>query len=128
MKTKELIGLILLIAITLYFGGTLLSYIVINDATYGVTEFLLIIALVVAWGQAFTWGTRKEVQKDEMGRQIIKNSASLSYYIVFFSLLILWITDFFFINKGENYTLFIALCLAYLTHPIIQFILVKRHI
>ena len=77
----------------------------------------------------FTWGTRKEVQKDEMGRQIIaKNSAYVSYYVVFYSLLILWVIDFFIINKGENYTLFIALCLAYITYPIIQFILVKRHI
>lgn len=128
MRNKHLVGLFFLIAITLYFGGTLLSYIVIDGETYGVTEFFLLIALVVAWGQFFTWGTRKEVQKDEMGRQIIKNSAYVSYYVVFYSLLILWVIDFFFINKGENYTLFIALCLAYITYPIIQFVLVKRHI
>ncbi len=127
MRKKELVGLLFLIAITLYFGGTLLSYIVIDGATYGLTEFLLIIALVVAWGQFFTWGTRKEVQKDEMGKQIIKSSAYVSYYVVFYSLLILWVIDFFFISKGENYILFIALCLAYITYPIIQFVLVKRH-
>ena len=128
MRKRDLVGLVFLIAITLYFGGTLLSYLVIDEATYGVTEFLLIIALVVAWGQFFTWGTRKEVQKDEMGKQIIRNSAYVSYYVVFFFLLILWVIDFFFINKGTNYTLFIALCIPYITYPIVQFVLVKRHI
>ena len=128
MSKKDVVGLLFLIAITMYFGGTLLSYIVIDGATYGVTEFLLIIALVVAWGQFFTWGTRKEVQRDEMGKQIIKSSAYVSYYVVFYSLLILWVVDFFFISKGGNLLLFIALCLAYITYPIIQFVLVKRHI
>ncbi|MGV2942552.1 hypothetical protein AB5I83_23620 [Mesobacillus sp. LC4] len=128
MSKKDLVGLLFLIAITMFFGGTLLSYIVIDGATYGVTEFLLIIALVVAWGQFFTWGTRKEVQRDEMGKQIIKSSAYVSYYVVFYSLLILWVVDFFFISKGGNFLLFIALCLAYITYPIIQFVLVKRHI
>lgn len=45
-------GLIILIVITLYFGGTLLSYFRTGDA-YGVTEFLLMIALLVAWGGFF---------------------------------------------------------------------------
>ena len=35
MRRKDLVGLLFLIAITLYFGGTLLSYIVI-DETYQV--------------------------------------------------------------------------------------------
>ncbi|WP_163971125.1 hypothetical protein [Oceanobacillus halotolerans] len=127
MTKKDIVGLVFLIVITLYFGGTLLSYFVIDGATYDVTEFLLIIALLVAWGQVFTWGTRREVQKDEMGKTIMKSSAHVSYNVVLFSLLTLWVIDFFFISKGENYTLFIALCIAYITQPIIQFILVKRH-
>lgn len=127
MKTRDIIGLIFLIAITFYFGGTLLSYFRTGDS-YGVTEFLLIIALLVAWGEFFTWGTRREVQKDEMGKAIIKNSSNISYYVVVTSLLILWIIDFFYLSKGENYTLFIALCIAYISKPIIQFFLVKRHI
>src|SRR4051794_35929098 len=125
MKTKDIIGLIILIVITLYFGGTLLSYFRTGEA-YGVTEFLLIIALLVAWGGFFTWGIRREVQKDEMGKNIIKRSTYISYNVVFISLLILWVIDFVFISKGENYTLFIALCIAYITNPLIQFILVKR--
>lgn len=127
MKAKDIIGLIFLIAITLYFGGILVSFFKSGDS-YGVTEFLLIIGLLVAWGEILTWRTRREVQKDEMGKTIIKNSSNISYYVVFISLLILWIIDLFFINKGENYTLFIALCIAYIIKPIIQFILVKKHI
>ncbi|MDZ5609802.1 hypothetical protein U2I54_22795 [Bacillus pseudomycoides] len=127
MKTKDIIGLIFLIAITLYFGGTLLTYFRTGES-FGVTEILLIIGLLVVWGETFTWRTRREVQKDEMGKTIIKNSSNISYYVVFISLLILWIIDFFFINKGENYTLFIALCIAYITKPIIQFFLVKKYI
>lgn len=127
MKTKDIFGLIFLIIITLYFGGTLLSYFVTGE-TYGVTEFLLIIALLVAWGGFITWGTRREVRKDEMGKSIINKSAYISNNIVFISLLILWLLDFFFLSKGDNYTLFIALCIAYITNPIIQFVLVKSHI
>ncbi|MFJ8063625.1 hypothetical protein ACIQYS_03210 [Psychrobacillus sp. NPDC096426] len=128
MRRKDIIGLLFLIVITLYFGGTLLSYIKVDGATYGMSELLLIIALLVAWGQFFTWGTRREVQRDEMGKQIIKNSAHISYYVVITTLLLIWIIDFFFISRGENYTLFIALCIAYITYPLIQFVLMKRHI
>lgn len=128
MKKSQLFSLIFLVLITLYFGGTLASYSLIEGATYGVTEILLIIALVASWGQFFTWGTRAEVQKDEMGKEIIKRSAHMSYHIVFAALLVLWVVDFFFLSKGENYTLFIALCIAYITYPIIQFVLVKRHV
>lgn len=88
----------------------------------------MIIALLVAWVEIFTWGVRREVQKDEMGKSIIKRSAYLSYNVVFISLLILWVLDFFFISKSVNFTLFIALCIAYITNPIIQFVLVKKHI
>lgn len=128
MNKKELLSLVFLLGITVYFGGTLASYIVIENATYGVTELLLIIALLIAWGQFFTWHSRKEVQKDEMGKQIIRNSASISYQIVFVVLLILWIYDFFFVTKGANYTLFIALCVALITNPILQFIQVKKYL
>jgi hypothetical protein len=113
--------------ITGYFGVTLLSYFKIGEE-FGVTEYLVIIALLVAWGEFFTWGTHREVQQDEMGKMIIKNSANISYYVVFYALLILWIIDIFFVSKGENITLFIALCIAYLTKPIIQLFLVKRHL
>ena len=127
MKTKDIIGLIVLIGITLYFGGTLLSYFQTGDS-FGVTELLLIIGLLVAWGELVTWGLRREVQKDEMGKNIMKKSASLSYNVVFISLLILWVLDYFFISKSVNYTLFIALCIAYITNPIIQLVLMKKHI
>lgn len=127
MRTKDIIGLIVLIMITGYFGVTLLSYFKIGEE-FGVTEYLVIIALLVAWGEFFTWGTHREVQQDEMGKMIIKNSANISYYVVFYALLILWIIDIFFVSKGENITLFIALCIAYLTKPIIQLFLVKRHL
>jgi len=127
LKAKDIICFTLLIIFTLYFGTTLLSYFKSGDS-YGTTEYLLILGLLVAWGEIFTWRTRSDVQKDEMGQKIIKNSSSLSYYIVFISLLILWVIDLFFINKGQNFTLFIALCIAYITKPIIQFILVKKHI
>lgn len=127
MSKKAITSLIFLAAITIYFGGTLISYSIIEDATYGVTEILLMIAIVVAWGQFFTWHTRNEVKKDEMGKQIIRNSAYMSYHIVFAALLILWAVDFFFINRGVNYTLFIAVCIAYITYPIVQFIQVKKY-
>ena len=127
MRMKDIIGLIVLTMITGYFGITLLSYFKIGEE-FGVTEYLLIIALLVAWGEFFTWGTRGEVQKDEMGKMIIKNSANISYYVVFNALLILWIIDLFWVSKGENLTLFIALCIAYMTKPIIQLFLVKRHL
>ncbi|MFJ7951420.1 hypothetical protein ACIQZG_07815 [Lysinibacillus sp. NPDC096418] len=67
----------------------------------------------------------KEVKKDEKGKQIIQKSSSLSQ-IVFYTLLLLWVIDFFFVGKGNNHTLFLALCIAYLTNRIIQFINVKR--
>ncbi|MCO4852717.1 hypothetical protein [Bacillus vallismortis] len=128
MKRMEVLSFFALIAITLYFGGTLLSYFKIEGATFSATEWLLLISLLVAWSQIFTWKSKKEVKKDEMGKQIIKNSAHTSYHIVIVTLFILWIIDFFFINNGTNYTLFIALCVAYITHPVIQFIQVKKHI
>ncbi|AGX02446.1 MULTISPECIES: hypothetical protein [Bacillaceae] len=126
MKGKEIAALVLLIAATLYFGGTFISYIKIDGASIGSAELLVIIALLIGWVQFITWGTRKEVQKDEMGRQIIKDSARVSYYVVLAALMLLWIIDFFLVSKGENYTLFIALCIAYITYPIIQYVLVKR--
>jgi hypothetical protein len=127
MKGKEIAALVFLIAATLYFGGTFISYMKIEDASIGSAELLVIIALLTGWVQFMTWGARKEVQKDEMGRQIIKNSARISYYVVIAALLLLWIIDFFLVSKGENYTLFIALCIAYITYPIIQYVLVKRY-
>jgi hypothetical protein len=126
MKGKEIAALVFLIAATLYFGGTFISYIKIDEASIGSAELLVIIALLIGWVQFITWGTRKEVQKDEMGRQIIKDSARVSYYVVLTALLLLWIIDFFLVSKGNNYTLFIALCIAYITYPIIQYVLVKR--
>jgi len=128
MNKKEIIGFVFLLAITIYFGGTLASYLVIEGATYGFTEILLIVALLVCWGQFFTWQTRKEVKKDELGKMIIRNSAYMSHHIVFGALLFLWIIDFFFINQGQNYTLFIALCIAYITNPIVQFVQIKRYL
>ncbi|MFJ7732694.1 hypothetical protein ACIQXF_12440 [Lysinibacillus sp. NPDC097231] len=119
--------MVFLILATVYLGGTLLSYVVI-DEPYGVTELLVIIAIVVAWGQFFTWGTREELQKDEMGKQIVRNSGYISYNVVFWALLILWVVDIFFINHGQNYTLFIAVCIASLTNPLLQFIHVKKKV
>lgn len=128
MRKIEVFSLLFLIIISLYFGGTLLSYFKIDGATFGVTEWFLLISLLVAWGQFFTWRTRNEVKKDEMGKQILKKSAQVSYNIVIITLFILWIIDFFFINNGKNYTLFMALCIAYITYPLIQFVLIKKHI
>lgn len=128
MKKKEIISLIFLMMITIYFGGTLLSYLVIEDATYGVSEILLIVVIVVMWGQFFTWSSRAELQKDELGKQIKRNSASISHNIVFWVLLVLWVVDIFFISHGKNYLLCIALCIAFLTNPILQFILMKKQI
>ena len=90
-------------------------------------EYLLIIALLIAWGQFFMWSTREKLMKDEMGRQIIQRSASLSYQILFVALLLLWLADFFYIHQVNNYTLFIALCIAFLTHLLIQFFQVKKY-
>ncbi|MEC1624336.1 hypothetical protein P9E08_02895 [Bacillus mojavensis] len=128
MKRMELFSFLFLLIVTLYFGGTLLSYMKIEGATISVTEWFLMISLLVAWGQFFTWRTRNEVKKDEMGKQIIRNSAHMSYNIVIITLFILWIIDFFFINNGKNYTLFIALCIAYITYPVIQFVLMKKQV
>ena len=108
MKGKEIAAMVFLISATLNFGGTFISYIKIEDASIGSAELLVIIALMTGWVQFMTWGARKEVQKDEMGRQIIKNSARISYYVVIAALLLLWIIDFFLVSRGENYTLFIA--------------------
>lgn len=127
MKTKELIGLIALIGITLYFGGTLISYFKTGD-TFGIVEYLLIAGLLVAWIELITWGSRKEVKRDEMGKEILKSSHQLSYRILFVALFILWIIDYLVLNNRENYLFFIALCLAYLTNPVVQFILVKKQV
>ncbi|WP_077617512.1 hypothetical protein [Bacillus sinesaloumensis] len=127
MKKKDMIWLVVLGVITLYFGSTLVSYFRTGD-TLGIPEFLLIIGLVIAWSEVITWGTRREVQKDEMGKEIIKKSNHISYNILFISLLIIWIIDYLFLGNEKNYPLFIALCLAYIINPVAQFILVKKHI
>lgn len=127
MKKKDMIWLVVLGVITLYFGSTLVSYFRTGD-TLGIPEFLLIIGLVIAWSEVITWGTRREVQKDEMGKEIIKKSNHISYNILFISLLIIWIIDYLFLGNETNYPLFIALCLAYIINPVAQFILVKKHI
>lgn len=127
MKTKELIGLIALIGITLYFGGTLISYLKTGD-TFGIVEYLLIAGLLVAWIEVITWGSRNEVKRDEMGKEILKSSHQLSYRILFIALFILWMIDYLVLNNRENYLFFIALCLAYLTNPVVQFILVKKQV
>src|SRR5690554_4512967 len=125
MKTKELIGLIALIGITLYFGGTLISYFKTGD-TFGIVEYLLIAGLLVAWIELITWGSRKEVKRDEMGKEILKSSHQLSYRILFVALFILWIIDYMLLDNRENYLFFIALCLSYLINPIVQFVLVRK--
>jgi hypothetical protein len=38
------------------------------------------------------------------------------------------VTEYLVVSKGENLTLFIALCIAYMTKPIIQLVFVKRHL
>lgn len=128
MSKKEVVGLILMLAVTLYFGATLVSYVKIENAEFGVSEILLIISIVVGWVQFFTWHARKDVKKDELGKKIIRDSAYLSHQIVFGSLFVLWIIDFFFINKGQNFTLFIALAISYITYPIVQFVHVKKYL
>lgn len=89
MSKKEIGSFLLLLILTIYFGGTLVSYIYFEDPSYDVTEYLLIIALLVAWGQFFVWRTRQDVKKEEMGKQIIQKSYSLSYQIIFYTLLLL---------------------------------------
>lgn len=128
MSKKEVVGLILMLAITLYFGATLVSYVKIENAEFGVSEILLIIAIVVGWAQFFSWHARKDLKKDELGKKIIRDSAYLSHQIVFGSLFVLWIIDFFFINKGQNFTLFIALAISYITYPIVQLVHVKKYL
>jgi hypothetical protein len=71
MKTKDIIGLIILIVITLYFGGTLLSYFRTGEA-YGVTEFLLIIALLVAWGDFLRGGYEEKSRKMKWVKILLK--------------------------------------------------------
>ncbi|GAA0292537.1 L-asparagine transporter-like permease [Gracilibacillus halotolerans] len=127
MKTKEIIGLLVLIGITLYFGGTLLSYFV-TDEGFGMTEYLLVIALLVLWTEVLTWRKRGDVRKDEMGKEIIKKSNQISYSVLYLALLFLWMIDYLILNNQDNYIFFIAICLAYLTNPIVQFILVKRQV
>lgn len=127
VKKKDVIWLIVLTGITLYMGLTLLSYFRIGD-TFGIPEYLVIIGLVIAWGEFITWGSRREVQRDEMGKEIIKKSNNISYNILFISLLIIWIIDYLFVGNEHNYPLFIALCLAYIINPVVQYILVKRQI
>ncbi|MCZ8534787.1 hypothetical protein [Psychrobacillus psychrodurans] len=128
MSKKEVVSLILMLIVTLYFGATLISYVVMPNAEFGVTEILLIIAIVVGWAQFFTWHARKDVKKDELGKKIVRESAYLSHQIVFGSLLLLWIIDFFFINKGQNFALFIALAISYITFPIVQSVHVKKYL
>ena len=127
MKKKDIIWLVVLTGITLYIGITLLSYFRIGD-TFGIPEYLVIIGLVIAWGELITWGSRREVQKDEMGKEIIKKSNNISYNILFISLLIIWIIDYLFIGNEQNYPLFLAMCLAYIINPVVQFILVKKQL
>ncbi|MEK5440920.1 MULTISPECIES: hypothetical protein [unclassified Fredinandcohnia] len=127
MKKKDIIWLIVLTGITVYIGFTLVSYFYIGD-TFGIPEYLVVIGLVIAWSEFITWGSRREVQKDEMGKEIIKKSNNISYNILFIALLIIWIIDYLFIGNEHNYPLFIALCLAYTINPVVQYILVKRQI
>jgi len=124
---KDIIWLIVLTGITVYIGFTLVSYFNIGD-TFGIPEYLVVIGLVIAWSEFITWGSRREVQKDEMGKEIIKKSNNISYNILFIALLIIWIIDYLFIGNEHNYPLFIALCLAYTINPVVQYILVKRQI
>lgn len=127
MTKKDIIWLIVLTGITVYIGFTLVSYFNIGD-TFGIPEYLVVIGLVIAWSEFITWGSRREVQKDEMGKEIIKKSNNISYNILFIALLIIWIIDYLFIGNEHNYPLFIALCLAYTINPVVQYILVKRQI
>ena len=127
MKTKEIIGIVVLVGATLYFGGTLLSYFRTGD-TFGIVEYLLIAGLLVAWIEMITWGSRNEVRRDEMGKEILKSSHQLSYRILFVALFILWIIDYMLLDNRENYLFFTAMCLAYLINPIVQFILVKKQV
>jgi len=127
VKKKDIIWLIVLTGITVYIGFTLVSYFYIGD-TFGIPEYLVVIGLVIAWSEFITWGSRREVQKDEMGKEIIKKSNNISYNILFIALLIIWIIDYLFIGNEHNYPLFIALCLAYTINPVVQYILVKRQI
>ncbi|MFP7177030.1 hypothetical protein [Priestia filamentosa] len=122
-------------------GGVILAMLSLFLLTMYTTDFITgtklnvnhvigMVLVVVAWFQFITWGSDKKVQKDEMGKKIVTNSAKVSYYILTISLFLLWILDrMIFLRKNDfgNISLFAALCLALVVFPVVQFFSARRY-
>ncbi|WP_404452149.1 hypothetical protein LG329_17620 [Virgibacillus necropolis] len=129
-KNSNLISGIFLSLATLFLLSMYASE-YINGLEIGITDVMIFVLLLTSWFQFFTWGSDKKVQKDELGKKVANNSAKLSYHILTGSLFIVWIIDrIVFVRKNEfgNVSLFIALCLATILFPIIQFFSARKYI
>lgn len=127
-RTKLISGLFLLVVTVFMVAMYVTTY--MTGGKPGITDFMVFVLLLTSWFQFFTWGGDAKAQKDELGQRVSDTSAKLSYFILTGSLFVLWIIDrMVFVRKNEfgNVTLFVALCLAMLLYPVIQFILSRKY-
>lgn len=94
------------------------------------SDLISIPILLMSFMQLVTWGLDSKAQRDEMGQQISLKSAMISYYLLVIALFLLWIADrIVFVRKDDlgNMTLFFALCLSLVLHPIVEFFHARRY-
>lgn len=93
-------------------------------------DLVSILVALTSLAQFATWGFDSKAQRDEMGQLISAKSAKLSYYLLVIALFLLWIVDrIVFLRKEDlgNATLFFALCLSLVLHPIVEFFHARRY-
>ncbi|WHY85908.1 hypothetical protein QNH39_25585 [Neobacillus novalis] len=128
-KSTKLICGIFLFLVTLFLVTMYITD-YMNGLKIGISDVVVFVLLLSSWLHFFTWGSDPKVQKDELGKNISNTSAKLSYFILTGSLFMLWVIDrITFVRKNEygNVSLFIALCLAMMLFPIIQFFISRKY-
>lgn len=91
---------------------------------------LPIIALLMMFFSAVTWGTKEEkdgiTQEEELGKKITERSSKISYFILLVFIFIAVVIDKY-VNETSNLFLLIILALAMMTLPIVEFFVARKY-
>ncbi|MFD2639557.1 hypothetical protein [Piscibacillus salipiscarius] len=128
MKKLKLVGAILLGIIVIVFLGLYITDF-INDEEGQMADIIMWVLIVLVFFQFATWGSDRQTEKDEMGKQIKDKSGRISYYILTVLLLAFWFIENIVngsLSSLGNVLILTALCLAVIIYPIVQYIFARK--
>ncbi|WP_316570031.1 hypothetical protein [Neobacillus sp. YIM B06451] len=130
LKNGGIALLVLYLIVTFFAVSSIYKDLVQNNSQLSVGHVIIAVTIFLGWVRFVTWGTDLKVQKDELGKQIKYKSSKISYDIMTFVLLALYLIDLNYYQKDDgfgNVFLLIALGISVLLNPMVQFILALRY-